>query len=542
MRLYALVIFVSLLPLMSIFATADFPHTQDGLVHLPRIAAYHKALLDGQLPVRWAGDLNYGYGMPLFNFIYHFPYILSSLLLFAGLTLAGAFKVALALSFVLSGVFMLAFTKAFFEDGKKALLVTIFYQFAPFRLVEVLIRGSFGEVYTYAFLPLALFGLTRFFKKEAFRWFFLAAFATFLLIITHNSVSLLFFGLLASFVFSFAKNRRLLLLGSAALLVGLTLASFYWIPAVLEHKFTHGNLFMRYVYRDHFPSLSSLFIPNVTNSRAFRDGDVPMQIGLFHTVAIAAGAFIVLRRRVNAQIKRTIFFPLTLVAFSLFFMQPVSTVVWEHVSFLRQFQFPWRFLSLVCFATAMLSVSFLSLSFLRKRRMAYAALLFLAVFSTIVYWRPPLGYDKTLNESSFWNFPLTTTYYGETDVIWSAGPANAYPKRRVDIIAGKGTIGSFTKKSNVHAFVVDAETEVSIVDRTQYFPGWRAYVDGRPALIQFQDPNSRGLIVFPVPKGIHSVSVVLEGSKVRLFADLLTLLGFAGLFVAGVVTIRKRYA
>jgi hypothetical protein len=36
--------------------------THDGENHLARFAAYKKAISDGHIPPRWAGDLNYGYG------------------------------------------------------------------------------------------------------------------------------------------------------------------------------------------------------------------------------------------------------------------------------------------------------------------------------------------------------------------------------------------------------------------------------------------------------------------------------------------------
>ena len=134
---YLLIIGFSLLPLVNIFINTDLVHTHDGLVHLPRMGAYFKALTDGQMPVRWAGDLNFGYGMPLFNFIYQLPYFISSVFLFLGFGLVNSFKITLSLSFLLSGVFMFAFAKKFFGDENRAFLVTIFYQFAPFHLIEL---------------------------------------------------------------------------------------------------------------------------------------------------------------------------------------------------------------------------------------------------------------------------------------------------------------------------------------------------------------------------------------------------------------------
>lgn len=149
-------------------------------------------------------------------------------------------------------------------------------------------------------------------------------------------------------------------------------------------------------------------------------------------------------------------------------------------------------------------------------------MLILVVVSTAYWWRPQAGFDK-INEADYWNYPLTTTYYGETDVKWSAGPKGAYAKTQVEIIGGKGTITDTTKKLTTHTFRVDAQTEVNLVDHTQYFPGWRAYVDGKIAPIQFQDANWKGEITFLAAKGVHDVKVSFGESPIRLLADILSL-------------------
>lgn len=538
MRFYVIVVVLSLLPLLHIFITSDLHHTHDGLVHLPRIAAYYKALLDGQFPVRWAGDLNYGYGMPLFNFIYQLPYLIASLLIALGFGLVSAFKFTLAVSFVFSGIFMLIFSRAFFRDDKKALVVTLFYQFSPFRLVEGFIRGSFGEVYTYTFLPLVLFGLVRIFQGSVLFGFALTCLATALLVLSHNSVSLLFFGTALLFALLFGRNRKTRVLGILGLLSGLLLSAFYWIPAIFEHKYTHADLFMRGVYREHFPPFVHFFIPNPTNASILQTNGVSVQIGFFHFVSLLASLGTLIWDRGDKLLKRVASYGLLLVVLSLFFMHPLSTFVWEHLSFLRQFQFPWRFLSVVSFATAILSATLLAYPLFR-RKIVFRYLLVLLVISTIVYWKPGLGYDK-VDEGYYWNFPLTTTYYGETNVVWSAGPAVSYPKERIEIIAGEGVIQKVSKKSNLHTFTIEATTDVSVVDKTQYFPGWRVYVDGRSVPIQFQDPNWRGLIQFSTASGYHNVRVVFEESKLRLAADLVSGLSFTALTVATLLRARRR--
>lgn len=529
------VLILSVLPLVGFLAAQDLFHTHDGLVHLPRIGAYFKALMDGQIPLRWAGDLNYGYGLPLFNFIYQLPYFAASLFLFFGFSLVNAFKTTITLSFLLSGIFMFLFAKAFFQDEKKALLVTLFYQFAPFRLVELLIRGSFGEVYTYTFLPLVLFGLTLLFRKITYKRFFLTALATALLILSHNSVSLLFFGVSVLFLLFFGKEKRPIVVGGIALFVGLLLSVFYWLPAILEHKYTYGDLFMKSLYLEHFSPIQNFFVPNILNSKEFQIGGVSVGIGLFHTLAIIA-ALVKFRYSAN---RRLFLFCLALATSAFFFTQPVSKPFWENISILRQFQFPWRFLSIIVFASSMLSVVFLSSSVF-KRKYIYAIFLALVIASTAYYWRPQLGVD-TIDEQYYRNFPLNTTYYGETDVIWSAGPAIAYPKERIEIIGGEGMVENFHKKSQFQTFDVEATTDISIVSNTLYFPGWTVYIDGQSSRFEFQDPNHRGLITFEVTQGKHSVRIFFEETKIRLVSDVISISSLAILLLLFLPMFRRRY-
>ncbi|MEN9407273.1 MAG: hypothetical protein RLZZ455_489 [Candidatus Parcubacteria bacterium] len=522
-KILLLICLISILPLSASLFSSDLVHTHDGLVHLPRIGAFYKALLEGQFPVRWAGDLNYGYGMPLFIFIYHVPYLFSSIFLLIGLGLVWSFKLSLLISFLLSGIGMYLFAQAFFKDQKKAFLITLLYQFAPFHLIDLTIRASFGEIYTYAFLPFVLYFLTRYSQTKNAGFLALSSVAVSFLILSHNSISLLFFGVSMCFIFFFSRTRRILVYSLFSLALGLMLSAFYWLPALMEHKYTYGDLFMKELYRERFPPLWKFFIPNFFDTKSLQIDNIALQLGVFHVAPLLLGIWMLLKK-----------FSLLLIISSFFFMSDLSLLFWENISFLRQFQFPWRFLSVVVFATSLLG--FIYVKFIRKTVYFYL-ISFLIIFSSMTYWFPKEGYDQ-IKESYYWNFPLNSTYYGETDVIWSAGPAKSYPKERISVIEGRGEVWGLQKRSNFQKFSVSAETDIKLVSNTQYFPGWRVYVDGVSVPIQFQNEHYRGLITFPVPKGDHMVEIKLEESKLRFAADVISVVGV--LFLSLTVILRKK--
>jgi len=524
------IIVISLLPVLGILVSPRLFHTHDGFVHLSRMAAYYDALIHGQILPRWANNLNYGYGLPLFNFIYHTPYLLSVAGIAVGLSLSTTFKLVCAASFILSGILMFMWAKSFFKDEKNAFVVSLFYQFSPFRLVELLVRGSFGELYTYALLPLVLYTIQKINEKCTIPYFIFLSVSTALLVISHNSISLVFFGICFLYGLILVKNTKTRILIISGLTTGLLLSAFYWIPALAEHKYTYGNLFMKDMYKSHFPPLVNFFIPNFFNWESLQTGGVSVQIGLFHSIALIVSV-ISLYKKNTVQHKKIFIFSLILIAISLFLMQPVSSFLWKKISLLRQFQFPWRLLSVISFGTAVLSPLLLS-----KRKTFIGILSFLTVFSTIHYWYPPLGFDPLTDESTYWNYPLNTTYFGETDVIWSEGPAKQYPEDRIETIEGVASIHNYQKNGHNHSFTVESSHSAKLVANIQYFPGWKVYVDNTKTPIEFQDQLYRGLITFPIQSGVHKVEVLFRQSIVQMASNIISVITGSFLLLISVVS------
>ncbi len=521
------------------FLTPDMPHTHDGPVHLARIAAYYKELSYGQIPPRWASELNFGYGLPLFNFMYHLPYLVASVPVMFSFGLVTSFKLTLLLSFLLSGVGMFMFARKFFGSIQKAYLVTILYQFAPFHLVELVVRGSIGEAYTYSFLPFVLLGILLVFEKPLLSRIVISSLVTALLILSHNAISLVSFAVAVLFVLWFAPDLKRRFLGLISLALAPALTAFYWLPAVLERKYTYGDLFMRAMYQSHFPPLQNFIIPNFTNAVSLQTGGITVFLGLMQTIAILAALYLLISKTTHdSRVRSVAKFSLFLISTSFFFMQPISAWIWEKIPTLRMFQFPWRLLAVVGMGTALLGSVLVPLK-KQRRTIVVTLACTIAVLTTTIFWQPPLGYDKIV-ESDYWNFPLNTTFFGETDLIWSEGPAKNYPKAPFEPIDGKGEINDQYKKGIRHTFTINAQTPGRILDHTQYFPGWRVYVDGVKTPIEFQDQNHRGLITFHVEEGMHTVVVIFGNSPTRTVGNSISLITFAVLAFASLWIIKNK--
>ncbi|MCX8008937.1 MAG: hypothetical protein N3A54_04535, partial [Patescibacteria group bacterium] len=83
--------------------------THDGEAQMARFTAYKKAFMDFHIPPRWAGDLNYGYGVPVLNFYYPLPGYIATLLLIFGISHEATLKILFLLAFLASpiGMFLL---------------------------------------------------------------------------------------------------------------------------------------------------------------------------------------------------------------------------------------------------------------------------------------------------------------------------------------------------------------------------------------------------------------------------------------------------
>jgi len=519
-RWMCIIIFLSLLPMVHIFTTSDLPHTSDGAMHLARIASYYKEITRGQFPVRWAGDLNYGYGTPIFNFFHPLPYMITSIMVGLGASLTLALKLSFLLSFIFSGIGMYLLAHAVWKDTKIAVVVSILYQFAPFRLVDILVRGSLGGIYAYTLLPFVLFGVVRFLQSKKYSYLWVSAFACAGLAISHNIVGFVFFGVAFLFTCFFPSGIRPKIITITSLFLGIGIAAFFVIPAIVDHTYTYGYLLTKNLFYDHFAPFFNFFLPNFTNAESLRIHEVSVQIGIVHLTALIFSLILLIKNNLSKIDKMITLFCIILFFITLFFMQPMSKPLWEHLSVLRQFQYPWRLLSVITFLTAL---SGFALVRILKSKTLLILFMLIAVFSTIRYWIPPQGY-QTIQETDYWNYPLTTNYYGEVDTIWSDGPAKSYPKERIEVIAGIAQVRTVQRTSINHAYSVTAQGQATLRDNTQYFPGWSVLVNGINTPIQFQDANNKGVITFEIPNGNSEVSVRWKETKIRQMADSISII------------------
>ncbi len=148
---------------------------QDMSFHLNRIEEICAGLQDGQFPVRIQPDtLNgYGYAAPLMYpelFLY-----LPALLRAAGVSMVTAVGLFMLLVNMATGAIMYFCAGRMFSSRFTALVCSLLYALAIYRLINCYTRFALGELLAMTFMPLLVYGLYEVLKGNPDRWPWLTA-------------------------------------------------------------------------------------------------------------------------------------------------------------------------------------------------------------------------------------------------------------------------------------------------------------------------------------------------------------------------------
>src|SRR5262249_30560476 len=144
------------------------------------------------------------------------------------------------------------------------ILSAVAYMYAPYHIQDLYIRGAFAEFSAFAFFPLLLFSFLKMSRTPSWRYFLLGVLSTFGLSLTHNVMTMLFFpiaGLYIVFLSFLRKTLSGFFLSILALVIGLMMSSFFWLPAFQEKQFLNMIflVFLHYEFHHGFLSWSQLF-------------------------------------------------------------------------------------------------------------------------------------------------------------------------------------------------------------------------------------------------------------------------------------------
>ncbi len=522
-----------LLPLLSFFH-AGFPVTHDGQDHVARIANFYESLSEGNIVPRWAGQLNWGYGHPILMFLYPLPSYAASLIHFFGLSLVDSTKVVFAASYVLSVLTMYIWIKK--QWGiYPAFFAALSYGFAPYRFVDLYVRGAIGEHMAFIFPPLLCLGLLMRARREHARLSALVlALGTAGLVLSHNALSLMFLPIVFLygvylFFFEARDNIKYALFSFLFIGQGFLISTFFWMPAFFEGKYTLRDIVTKGDFTNRFvPWAWFLYSPSFFGGR----NEFTKEVGILNWLGIVS-CLVLLFKNIAKKTRWLLVGSLVLFVLTLLFMTQVSQPVWAKITILQKFQFPWRLLSASVFISSFILA--VVATQIPKKFTRYIMIVFLIIVTTTTHqmWAPKSYEIKP--DSFYTGIYHGTTDTGESSPIWSVRFMEKTPAAQYEIAQGQGTITPVTRNSTTHIFTVNAVTRVRVVENTLYFPGWQVTVDGTKLLedheLIYQDPSHRGLMTFWVSQGRHNVVTSFGDTKLRKTASLISIIGLLSLAI-----------
>ncbi|MFH1536140.1 MAG: hypothetical protein ABIC96_03685 [Patescibacteria group bacterium] len=534
-----LLLIVITLPTILPFLGTKFFYTQD-YIYIARLQQMSTALSQSQFPVRWAPDLRYG--EPLFNFYAPLPYYLGAVIQLLGFNFIWVAKILFILSTLLSAITMYILANKLF--GKHAgFLAAVLYTYAPYRAVDLYVRGSLSETWAFVFFPLIFYSSFVLAERLKFKNVCLLALSLAGLFLTHNVTTLMFLPFLILwwlYLVIRRKNWQISLHLFLAFVLGLGLAAFFLLPAVFERDLIQAKyLIVGYFdFRAHFVALKQLFslFWGYGSSLWGLDDGLSFQVGLVNFAVLATSVVLALFYRKDKR-----FFGLILLLgicfmLSLFLQHNKSAFIWEAIPLMAFIQFPWRFLGISVFIIALMGGA-IAPYLKNKLRPVYFVLIIAAMLSTLMYFKP----KDYIDDNFFDKFLNTTTMHKGVDLTKDYLPVwvSSVDGERFDVPRTKGgdiEVSNLQRNSTMLRFSANVNASSLIEVPVTYFPGWEVWVNNEH--IPQSLPSQMGLISFELQKGNYDVTIQLQDTLVRTVGNAISL---SSIFLLLVLFMYERY-
>lgn len=544
-------IFLILAVLLTFFAVRALMHPGFFPIHddeqIARLHELNYDLVSLHIPPRLSQNLGFGYDYPFFNFYPSFVYYFAEVFKLIGFSLILSTKIMIFSGFIFSGVFMYLFTKEYF--GKLGgLVAAVLYVYAPYHSVDVYVRGALPEFWSFVFIPAIFWAILRLQKKSTYgNVLLLGLFGTGLML-THNLVFMMAMPFVAVYFFYLlhrVNNRKTFFLTAVISgILALLLSSYFFLPAILENKFTMVGLLTQQLadYNLHFVSLKQFFNSPWGYGGSIlgpKDG-LSLEVGKIHLILFAVSSASFVYFLIKKKSKELVLIPFIIIfALSIFLQSYYSKPVWDLVNPLSYIQFPWRFMLFSVFSASFIAGYIFSLKFDEKLKKIIAILLIgIAI----------LFYSELFKPSKYLTIAKDADYVSQNVIRWKtssmafeyvpAGIAtkksdlgttivdinqNEIAKESATVLSGDMIVRVLEDKPQLKKFEVMAIDKGRLQINTYSFPGWKVYLNNKQ--ISYNDNNKLKLITIDVGKGTSIIEVKFTDTMARKFSDALSLIG-----------------
>jgi hypothetical protein len=502
-----------------------------------RLAEFERALRDGNLLPRWAPDVDFGYGSPLFIFLPPLIYYLAGIPGLLGADLISALNLAGLTIIAASGLGMYLLAREFYgpEGG---LLSAIAYLLAPAYLVTLYVRHAFTGFSALAVLPFCFWAMLRLVARPSRPAFIASVVSVGLLLLASYSVSLIALPVLCLwplYALTVVRARFSAVLALGAIVGGGVLTAFAWLPTLLERPFVHAERLLQgelYSYANHFVyPLQLLLSPwGYGISQPGPNDGFSFELGPVHLALALLGLLWLVRARATAggPIRAFALWMAVALTYACLMSIDAARPIWDGLSILQYLQFPWRFLILAAFAlSALAGLAAANLAPGRRLPVLIAAAgVALLMVEGLPHARPQELYAIAADEFTPQNIArrsLPATDADEYQPVQVARAPDREMPQGIQVLSGTAAIRSERKLAQQLTWSVDSSTTSRVRIAVFFYPGWQAYSDATPLVLESE--RETGLILTAVPAGTHELVLRFEDSPQRSAAKLVSMLG-----------------
>jgi len=478
---------------------------------------------------RWAALAHFGYGEPRLIFYPPASWTMGALLssIFPW-TLVSDIYIWLVLVAAGIAAFMLARQ---WLNRRDATFAAVLYAVNPYHLAIVYWRSAFAELLASSLLPLLILLLLRTEDKGRRVTVFLAAIlaASWLInapaaVMVHYSL-----GLLIVVIAWQRRSPRVVMAGSAAVVLGAALAAFYLLPAVYEQRWVN---IAQAISPGSRPLDNFLFV-HTTDADHDAFNRVISWIAVSEIFLTIVAAWFAPGWRTRAR-GSDVWYPLVVWgAASTLLMLSISNPLWTNLPKLRFMQFPWRWM--LC-----LGIPFTLFTAVGVRRWWVRVALYAAMLGVLAFvwhhFQPPWWDNKADLREMQDNVATGVGYEGTDEYTPTGADPSGIDKdaRRVSVNGpAHASIRVADWSAERKVFTAEMSDADNLVLHLFNYPAWRAQVNGRPVRIGTR--AGTGQMLVPVQPGTNQIEVIFTrtwdrtaGGWISLVALLLTLISLRG--------------
>lgn len=531
-RWWWLILLILSIPIIWALLVPGYYGASDDL-HMGWLYEMDRVIKLGQIPPRFVPDLSFGFGYPLFNFVFPLPFYIGEIFHLLGFSLVDSIKLVFLISIPLSGIFMYLLLREFI-DQTLSLAGAIVYIYAPYRAVDLYVRGAAGELVAFAFLPLvalSIVKLTKDTKLINYLWVGLGAISLASLVLSHNIavyMSLPFLLTLGLIRWLYLRSKLTAAIQTGFFLIlGLSISSFFWLPALLESDLMQYETVFNFA--DHFPTLMQLVKPYWGYGASVPGpGDgMSFYMGLSNWSIVLVATFLLAKWFKKIETVRRVLLIWATGSFliTILMMNYRSTFIWNFLPLLPYFQFPWRFLIMSTFLMPLFLIIFEKSKYSKQIALGIVLITILLQWS---YFRPQdfLGRRDDYYLNRYIPYPNASFDYTQTKEEYLRLPKNAIA-RPDQLYPRVFPESENIKVAELNSLDAKIETDFKSKQRVNYnkyyFPGWVANLDGQQIKIKPGSPF--GQITTDVSPGVHLLEISFREVSWKMVLDLLSLGG-----------------